>query len=83
MYLLVDVSADTDGPLLFTCFSGHQMCSLEWVIMAWFQEGAYGTVWYKVDFPQNPLHGHSVHTVAYQKGPAMEYSYIYIYIFFF
>ena len=52
-------------------------CVLQWVIMAWFQEGAYGTVWYKVDFPPNPLHRHSAHVLlAYPKGTAMEYFYI-------
>ena len=37
MYLLVDVGANIDGPLLFTCFGGHRKCSIGWAIMPWFQ----------------------------------------------
>ena len=37
IYLLVDVWANTDGPLLFACFGGHRKCSIGWVIMLWFQ----------------------------------------------
>ena len=37
MYLLVDVWANIDGPLLFTCFGGHRKCSIGWAIMPWFQ----------------------------------------------
>ena len=37
---LEDVSANTDGPLLFTCFGGRRKCGVWWAIMPWFQEPA-------------------------------------------
>ena len=37
MYLLVDVWANTDGPLSFTCFGGHRKYLIGWAIMPWFQ----------------------------------------------
>ena len=37
---LEDVSVNTDGPLLFTCFGGRRKCGVWWAIMPWFQEPA-------------------------------------------
>ena len=37
---LEDVWANTDGPLLFTCFGGRRKCGVWWAIMPWFQEPA-------------------------------------------
>ena len=34
---LEDVWANTDGPLLFTCFGGHRKCGVWWAIIPWFQ----------------------------------------------
>ena len=34
---LEDVWANTDGPLLLTCFGGRRKCGLWWAIMPWFQ----------------------------------------------
>ena len=31
------VWANTDGPLLFTCFGGCRKCGVQWAIMPWFQ----------------------------------------------
>ena len=34
---LEGVWANTDGPLLFTCFGGRRKCGVWWAIMPWFQ----------------------------------------------
>ena len=40
---LEDVWANTDGPLLFSCFGGRRKCGVWWAIMPWFQ----GPVWWE------------------------------------